>query len=150
MPIDAIDFDDENSYDAPSTVRFAVMLGKLGYKVTINPYTNNVYWISLVSEINTKRPGTVDGVHLQTFAGGGGNSPCSGWDFGSVPVFPGISDQSAAPPYLSPAQTEKAIKGWHTQCGITGGWVWIFDQIAGTSQVRQYAHAINTGVGAAP
>jgi hypothetical protein len=147
LPIDAIDFDDENSYDSASTIKFAVMLGKLGYHVTMNPYTNNSYWTSVVSSINSQRAGTVDGIHLQTFAGGEGNSPCSGWDFGSVPVFPGISDQSSAPPYLNPTQTQAAMTRWHTQCGIIGGWVWIFDQIAGTKQVKQYAHAITTGVG---
>jgi hypothetical protein len=41
------------------------------------------------------------------------------------------------------------MKTWHSQCGTTGGWVWIFDQIAGTSQVKSYAHAITAGVGAA-
>lgn len=148
LPVDAIDFDDENGYDAPSTTEFAVMLGKLGYKVTMDPYTNAGYWTSVVSKINTKLPGTVDGVHLQTYAGGDGNSPCSGWNFGSVPVYPGISDQPSAPPYLTPAATQTAMQKWHSQCGVTGGWVWIFDQIAGTRQVRKYAHAIITGVGA--
>ena len=81
LPIDAIDFDDENGYDSSSTIKFAVMLGKLGYRVTMDPYTNNGYWISVVSQINAKRAGTVDGVHLQTYAGGQGNGPCSGWDF---------------------------------------------------------------------
>jgi hypothetical protein len=147
LPIDAIDFDDENSYDSSSTIAFAVMLGKLGYHVTMNPYTNNSYWISVVSEINTQSPGTVDGIHLQTFAGGEGNTPCSGWDFGSVPVFPGISDQTSAPPYMTPAQAEAAMASWHQQCGITGGWLWIFDQIAGTDQVHQYGKAITKGVG---
>jgi hypothetical protein len=33
-----------------------VMLGKLGYHVTINPYTNNGYWTSLVSQINGQMP----------------------------------------------------------------------------------------------
>src|SRR5580698_3000556 len=145
LPLDAIDFDDENSYDSSSTISFALMLGKLGYKVTMNPYTNSAYWTSVVSQINDKRAGTVDGVHLQTFAGGDGNSPCSGWNFGSVPVYPGISDQSSAPPDLTPAAAKAAMKNWHSQCGITGGWVWIFDQIAGTSLVRKYAHAITKG-----
>jgi hypothetical protein len=149
LPLDAIDFDDENSYDSSSTIQFAVMLGKLGYKVTMNPYTNSDYWTSVVSQINEKRSGTVDGIHLQTFAGGDGNSPCSGWDFGSVPVYPGISDQSSAPPDLTPAETKTAMQNWHTQCGITGGWVWIFDQIAGSSLVKKYAHAITKGVGGA-
>ena len=149
LPVDAIDFDDENSYDTSSTVKFATMLSALGYKVTMNPYTNAQYWISVVSKINAQSAGTVDGIHLQTFAGGEGNTPCSGWDFGSVPVYPGISDQSAAAPYLTPAQTQAAMQNWHTQCGITGGWVWIFDQIAGTSRVRKYAHAITAGVSSA-
>jgi hypothetical protein len=149
LPVDAIDFDDENGYDAPSTIKFAVMLGKLGYKVTMDPYTDADYWTSVVSQINDKRAGTVDGIHLQTYAGGDGNSPCSGWDFGKVPVYPGVSDQSSAPPYLTPPEAKAAMKSWHAQCGITGGWLWIFDQIAGTGQVRQYAHAISSGVGGA-
>ena len=149
LPVDAIDFDDENSYDAASTTKFAVMLGKLGYKVTMNPYTNNSYWTSLVTSINKALPGTVDGIHLQTFAGGQGNTPCSGWDFGTVPVYPGISDQPSAPPDLSPIQTKAAFKSWHTKCGTTGGWVWIYDQIAGTNQVKKYAAAITAGVSGA-
>jgi len=148
LPVDAIDFDDENSYDAPSTVKFATMLGQLGYKVTMNPYTNASYWTSVVSKINKKSPGLVDGIHLQTFAGGDGNNPCSSeWNFGGVPVFPGISDQTSAPPYRTPAETETVMQNWHSQCGISGGWVWIFDQIVGTSQVHKYAHAIINGVG---
>ena len=151
LPIDAIDFDDENGYDSSSTIQFAVMLGTLGYKVTMNPYTNAGYWTSVVSQINTDLPGTVDGIHLQTFAGGEGNTPCSGWNFGSVPVYPGLSDQPSAPPYRTPAQARTALQTWHSQCGITGGWLWIFDQIAGTKQVMQYAHAMNKGVtGGAP
>ena len=43
------------------TIEFAVMLGKLGYNVTMNPYTNSTYWTSVVSQINQKRSGTVDG-----------------------------------------------------------------------------------------
>jgi hypothetical protein len=148
LPVDAIDFDDENSYDAPSTTKFAVMLGNLGYKVTINPYTNNDYWIALVKEINKELPGTVDAVHLQSFAGGYGNTPCYGWNFGSVPVFAGISDQSSAPPYFTPMQTKAVFTRLHAKCGVSGGWVWIFDQIAETGQVYKYAHAISSGVGA--
>jgi hypothetical protein len=150
LPVDAIDFDDENGYDSSSTIAFAVMLGNLGYHVTMDPYTNSGYWTSVVSQINTQLPGTVDGVHLQTYAGGAGNSPCRGWDFGSVPVYPGISDQPGAAPYLTPSEAEAQMQKWHSQCGITGGWVWIFDQIAGTKLVKKYAHAITKGVTGAP
>jgi hypothetical protein len=147
LPVDAIDYDDENSYDAPSTLAFSTMLGKLGYHVTMDPYTNASYWTSVVAQINKATPGLVDGIHLQTYAGGEGNSPCATqWNFGSVPVFPGISDQTSAPPYLTPAQTKIRMENWHNQCGITGGWVWILDQIVGTKQVKEYAKAINSGV----
>ncbi len=146
LPVDAIDLDDENSYDSESTIKFALMLGGLGYHVTMNPYTNNSYWISVVSQINTQMPGLVDAIHLQTFAGGSGNNPCSGWNFGDVPVYPGLSDQPSAPPYSSPQQAEARLANWHAQCGITGGWLWIFDQIAGTDQVREYARDMTKGV----
>ena len=122
------------------------MLGKLGYHVTMNPYTNSSYWTSVVSQINGQMPGLVDGIHLQTFAGGDGNSPCTNWDFGDVPVYPGLSDQPSAPPYKTPDAAEAQLKNWHTQCGITGGWLWIFDQIKGTKQPKQYAKAMIAGV----
>jgi len=142
--LDAIDFDDENSYNSPTSVQFAVMLGQLGYHVMPDPYTNNSYWINLVSQINTQLPGTVDGVHLQTYAGGAGNSPCVNWNFGNVPVFPFVWDQVD-----TPAQTETIMSGWHSQCDIIGGGLWIYDDIVGTGLAAQYATAINTGVGAA-
>jgi hypothetical protein len=146
LPVDAIDLDDENSYDSESTIKFALMLGGLGYHVTMNPYTNNSYWTSVVSQINSQMPGLVDGIHLQTFAGGAGNTPCSNWDFGGVPVYPGLSDQPSAPPYSSPSQAETKLANWHSQCGITGAWLWIFDQIAGTKGPKQYARAMIEGV----
>jgi len=146
LPVDAIDLDDENSYDSESTIKFALMLGGLGYHVMMNPYTNNSYWTSVVSQINTQMPGLVDGIHLQTFAGGAGNNPCSGWNFGDVPVYPGLSDQPSAPPYSSPSQAQSRLANWHAQCGITGGWLWIFDQIAGTDQVKEYAKDMTKGV----
>jgi hypothetical protein len=147
LPIDAIDLDDENSYDAESTTKFALMLGKLGLHVTMNPYTNNTYWTSVVSGINSQAPGLVDAIHLQTFAGGGGNSPCSSsWDFGGVPVYPGLSDQPSAPPYLTPKAAKQKLAIWHSQCGITGAWLWIFDQIKGTDLPREYARKMTKGV----
>ncbi|HTA25984.1 MAG TPA: hypothetical protein VK763_20805 [Terriglobales bacterium] len=141
--LDAIDFDDENSYNSPTTIAFGVMLGNLGYHVMPDPYTNNSYWINVVSQINTQLPGTVDGVHLQAYAGGQGNSPCVDWNFGSVPVFPGLWDKND-----TPSQVESIMSGWHSQCGIIGGFMWIYDDFVGTGLAAQYAAAINTAVGA--
>lgn len=150
--VDAIDFDDENSYDSASTTAFAVMLSGLGYHVEVDPYTNASYWTSLVSQINSQAPGTVDGVHLQTYSGGAGNSPCSGWNFGSVPVFPGLADSTQSGGD-TPPQAQSQMASWHSSCAITGGFLWLYDDIAGATydgedETSAYANAINTGVGA--
>jgi len=139
--IDAVDFDDENSFDLDTTVQFGVMLGQLGYRVMPDPYFNAHYWKQVVSQINAQLPGTVDGVHLQTYAGGAGNSPCRGWDFGSVPVFPIVWDADD-----TPKQAYQQMHGWHTQCGIVGGGLWLYDDLVGTGQTATYAKAINRGV----
>ena len=142
--LDAIDFDDENSFNLPTTVQFGVMLGNLGYHVMPDAFDDSSYWTNLVSQINTKLPGTVDGVHLQAYAGGSGNSPCSGWNFGAVPVFPGLWDQDD-----TPAQVESIMSGWHSQCDIIGGFMWLYDDFVGNGLAAQYANAINTAVGGA-
>ncbi len=141
--LDAIDFDDENSYNLPTTVQFGVMLGNLGYHVLPDAYTNNTYWMNVVSEINAQLPGTVDGVHLQAYAGGNGNNPCSSeWNFGSVPVFPGLWDHVD-----TYKEVQSRMSGWHSQCGISGGFLWLYDDIVGTGLAAKYAQAFNVGVG---
>jgi hypothetical protein len=139
--LDALDFDDENSYNLPTTVKFGVMVGKLGYHVMPDPYVDASYWQSVVSGINKKLPGTVDGIHLQAYAGGQGNNPCSGWDFGKVPVFPGVWDTN-----YTPSQVQTVMKGWHKECGIIGGFMWIYDDFVGNGLAKKYATAINKGV----
>jgi hypothetical protein len=139
--LDALDFDDENSYNLPTTVKFGVMVGKLGYHVLPDPYVDASYWQSVVSGINNKLPGTVDGVHLQAYAGGLGNNPCSGWDFGKVPVFPGVWDKN-----YTPSQVETVMRKWHNECGIVGGFMWIYDDFVGNGLAKKYAGAINKGV----
>jgi len=108
--LDAIDFDDENSFNSPTTIQFGVMLGQLGYRVMPDAFDDSSYWTNVVSQINTHLPGTADGVHLQAYAGGSGNNPCVGWNFGSVPVFPGLWDQDD-----TPAQVQTIMTGWHEQ-----------------------------------
>jgi len=139
--LDALDFDDENSYNLETTVKFGVMVGKLGYHVLPDPYVMADYWQSVVSKINKRLPGTVDGVHLQAYAGGQGNNPCSGWDFGKVPVFPGLWDRND-----TPSQVKSIMKGWHDECGIIGGFMWIYDDFVGNGLAKKYATAINKAV----
>jgi hypothetical protein len=139
--LDAIDFDDENSFNSPSTIAFGVMLGKLGYHVMPDAFDDSGYWTNVVAQINTQLPGTADGVHLQAYAGGAGNNPCVGWNFGSVPVFPGLWDQDD-----TPSQVQSIMSGWHSECGITGGFMWLYDDFVGTGLAAQYASAINNAV----
>jgi len=141
--LDAVDFDDENSFDESTTVQFAVMLGNLGYHVLPDAYNNSSYWTSVVSETNSQLPGTVDGVHLQVYAGGAGNNPCaSNWNFGSVPVYPGLWDHMD-----TPKQVQSRMKTWHSQCGIDGGFMWIYDDFVGNGDAVKYAQAMSVGGG---
>ncbi|HTS05083.1 MAG TPA: hypothetical protein VMP68_05830 [Candidatus Eisenbacteria bacterium] len=139
--LDAIDFDDENSFDSTTTIEFGVMLGQLGYHVMPDPFDNASYWTNVVAQINSHLPGTVDGVHLQAYAGGAGNNPCVGWNFGTVPVFPGLWDLND-----TPSQVETIMGGWHAQCGILGGFMWLYDDFVGNGLAAEYANAINTAV----
>lgn len=140
--VDAIDFDDENCYDQSSMVKFAVMLGNLGYKVSLCPYTNSSFWINVAAQVNSQRPGTVDRVHLQCYSGGGGNSPNSVWNFGAVPVHPGLWDQN-----YTPSGVQSKMATWRSQYQITGGFMWLYDDFVGNGLAAQYASAINNGVG---
>jgi hypothetical protein len=141
--LDAIDFDDENSYNLPTTVQFGVMLGTLGYHVSPDAYDNNTYWQNVVSEINAQLPGTADGVHLQDYSGGAGNNPCSSeWNFGSVPVYPGLWDKAD-----TPAEVQSRIASWNKECGISGGFMWLYDDFVGTGAAAKYARAIDDAVG---
>src|SRR4051794_14578516 len=139
--LDGIDFDDENSFDSSTTIQFGVMLGQLGYKVNPDPFNNSTYWKNVVAEINTQLAGTVDGVHLQAYAGGSGNNPCVGWDFGDVPVWPGLWDLDD-----TPSEVQSIMSGWNTQCGINGGFMWLYDDFVGNGLAAQYANAINNAV----
>ena len=141
--LDAIDFDDENCYDTASMVCFAVMFGSLGFDVSLCPYENNDFWIRVASSANQERPGTVTAVHLQCYDGGNTNSPCSGWDFGPVPVYPGLAATTS-----SPAQVQEAMSGWQETCAISGGFIWDFDyfypnDLEGT---KLYANAVAEGI----
>ncbi len=136
--IDAFDFDDENCYDTSTMVKFGVMLSDLGAHVVPDPYTNSGFWTGVVSQINSQRPGCVDAIHLQCYSGGGGNNPGTFANFGSVPVYPGLWDHD-----LTPSGVQSKLAGWKSQYGISGGWMWMYDDFVGNGKAAQYASAIN-------
>lgn len=138
--IDAISFDDEDYYDEPSTTAFAIMLADLGFKVSVCPYTRISHWQNVVSNVNAARPGTIEDVHIQCYAGGAGNSPCT-WNNYFAPeinVMPGVEDGGSI---------GSKMASWNNQCGITGGWLWLYDDFFGNlNTVQSYASAISNNI----
>ena len=135
--VDAIGFDDESTYDATSATALAVMLGNLGFKVSLVPYTSQTFWTTVATNTNAQKPGTVDRIDLQCYDGGAGNTPC-GWNFGSIPVYAGLWDINK-----TPAQVQSQLTTWKTSCNAKGGFMWLYDDFDNSSVTAQYASAIN-------
>lgn len=135
--VDAIGFDDESTYDVSTATAFAVMLGGLGFKVSLVPYTAASFWTGVATNTNNQRPGTVDRVDLQCYAGGAGNNPCN-WNFGSIPVYAGLWDQEK-----TTSQVQSQLTTWKNNCGIDGGFMWLYDDFDNTTGTEAYAAAIN-------
>ncbi len=138
--IDALNNDDESTYHAPSAVAFTKMLAELGFRNAIVPYTNSSFWRTLVSEVNAAYPGNIDRNYLQCYAGGAFNDPCSPtWNFG-IPMYPGLWGGNGR---QSPADVENRMNAWQDECGIAGGFMWIYDDFDNSPAVADYAGAIN-------
>jgi hypothetical protein len=116
--IDAINDDDEETYDLNSSTAFANMLGGLGYKFTMVPYTAQSFWVNLYNNITN-----CDNIYLQCYEGGAGNDPGQ-WDsaFGhGVVVTPGQESNTANP---------ATFHNWHLETGVQGGFYYpdvVFD-----------------------
>lgn len=127
--LDAVNNDDESLYDVASTVTFARMLGKLGYKYSIVPYTNIRFWQSLTSQLNNglKEPDLLmDRVYLQCYDGGANNNPAS-WanslGMKVVPLLWVINDSK--PSYgTSVAQARSRFSAWARGNALAGGGYW--------------------------
>jgi hypothetical protein len=117
LGIQAIDYDDESTYDAGSAVSFGQIAWSLGMRVTLCPYTNPGYWQSVKAGLG----GIVDTVYLQCYSGGGGNSP-SGWNgyFGGLKVTPGYWDADRSSIFFT------NMINWNQQVpgGCPGGFLW--------------------------
>ncbi|MBN2842235.1 MAG: hypothetical protein JXM68_04045, partial [Sedimentisphaerales bacterium] len=155
--IDGISFDDEVTYDVASSVQFAIMLSDLGYKVTLCPYNNSWYWSSVFSQTNAARPGTIDRVDLQCYAGGGGNNPGT-WNnyFGGLKVTPGLwcfHYENGVATGTVPSSVQSKMTSWNNSYNIAGGFMWLLDNMLdnqGTYPVAAYAAAINNALSIDP
>jgi hypothetical protein len=107
--IDAINDDDEQTYDVTSSTAFGNMLGVLGYKFTMAPYTAQSFWVNLRNGITN-----CDFIYLQCYEGGAGNDPGQ-WNaaFGNgVVVIPGQESNTAS---------AATFHGWFLETGVQGG-----------------------------
>lgn len=127
--LDAVDNDDEAIYSAPSTVAFAKMLGEVGYKYTIAPYTNPDFWIAVIGQANEGLDGEerlVDRAYLQCYDGGRYNNP-QGWQdalgIGVIPLI-WVTNDSKPGEGFSADQARARFGEWPGVAELAGGGYW--------------------------
>ena len=114
LGINAIDFDDELTYDSGSAVSFGNIINAVGMKVTLCPYTNPGYWQAVKAGLGN----IVDAVYLQCYDGGAGDDPAV-WNnyFGGMKVIPGYWD------WERDATFQNKMNAWKNN-GCQGGFLW--------------------------
>jgi hypothetical protein len=116
MNLDAIQIDDEKTYDRHSMVALCKMLTEVGFpKVTLAPYNNQSFWVNVKADLGSR----VGAVYLQCYDGGAGNVP-SNWRTamgGTSVLYPGETIFSGGT-----AVTER-MKTWRL-LGFPGGFIW--------------------------
>ncbi|MCP3097877.1 PKD domain-containing protein [Myxococcus sp. K15C18031901] len=144
---DAVNFDDESAYDLAPTTAFGQMLVGLGYKITFAPYTQQAFWRSLKDNLG----GAVDTIYLQVYDGGAGNNPASWNTAMGMTVDPGLWSRhgTSCASGDSPASVQTRMSAWKSSAGISGGFMWLYDDIqkcTAQGTTAQYAAAINAAV----
>ncbi|KAH8775578.1 hypothetical protein F5883DRAFT_711857 [Diaporthe sp. PMI_573] len=127
--LDAVNNDDESIYDVASTVAFGRMLGNIGYKYTIAPYTNSGFWNSVRSQLNNglAEPNLLlDRVYLQCYDGGAGNDPVGWQNTLSMKVVPLLWVINDSKPSFgkTPAQAQSSFSSWQSRSALGGGGYW--------------------------
>ncbi|MDR3459788.1 MAG: autotransporter-associated beta strand repeat-containing protein [Verrucomicrobiae bacterium] len=136
--IDGINDDDEQTYDLASSTNFANMLGSLGYKFTLVPYTQQNFWVRLKNYITN-----CDYVYLQCYSGGAGNDP-GNWNA----AFGGVNGFSLSGFHVIPGQESNTANPtnwtrWYLETGVQGGFYYP-DVVFNTTN---WSAAILKGVG---
>jgi hypothetical protein len=115
LPIDAIQFDDETTYDRTTMVKFGKMLAdNFNLKISLCPYNNQTFWKNVKSDLGSR----VSGVWLQCYDGGANNDPVQ-WKTAmgnSAIIYPGCIL------WDGPATIESKMRAWYNR-GIRGGFV---------------------------
>jgi len=122
--MDAINDDDENTFDLNSTVAFARMLNGFGLKFAPAPYNNQSFWVSVKSNLGS----ICDVIYLQCYQGGAGNDPGQ-WNNalgGGFKVTPGIESNNHSQTTFANWQQADAIRGgfYYPDLGWSPGANW--------------------------
>ena len=115
LGMDAVDYDDEQTYDSSSAIKFGLMAGAVGLRVTLCPYTNPGYWQAVQSALGV----TCDAIYLQCYSGGAGNSPAT-WNTyfsNGMTVTPGYWDNERTSIFLT------YMMSW-SNAPVYGGFLW--------------------------
>lgn len=148
--LDAVNNDDESLYDVASTVAFAKMLGKIGYKYTGAPYTNTAFWKALIAQANAglAEPNLLfDRAYLQCYDGGAGNNPSAWASNLGLKVVPLVwVTNDSKPVYGTTAAEAKAkFQGWKANGGVVGGGYWNdYDIEKMVLSYREYGDALSS------
>ncbi|KAK2008202.1 coagulation factor 5/8 type domain-containing protein [Colletotrichum eremochloae] len=145
--LDAFNNDDEGVYDVSSTVGFAQLLGAIGYRYSIAPYTNNRFWATVKSGIDAAVPGLFDRVYLQVYDGGAGNNPGTWQTALGIKVIPLVWVINDAKPSqgVTAAQARQRFAGWSSQYAVAGGGYWNdYDIEKMGSSYAEYAAALTS------
>lgn len=133
--LEAVNNDDEHTYDLATATAFHVMLYDIGFKTTLAPYTYKSFWQSLATNVNNLRPGAVDRVDLQCYEGGANNNP-KDWNINNIKLHAGLLH------FNSTATITSKMQGWKDNSSTTGGFLWVYN--ANDFNLKNYAAAITT------
>jgi signal transduction histidine kinase len=139
--VDAIQLDDEQTYDVATTVSFGRMIAGLGMKISLHPYTAPDFWVKIKSQLGED----VDAVYLSCYGNGEGNEPAV-WNhaFGGFKVYPGLWGGSPD----NPLSITTKFRNWQNTLGITGGFLWLQGYMP--DDAPRWAQALSFGLDSLP
>ena len=105
------------------------MVGKIGYKYTVSPYTDPRVWAAMRAEINANRNDDplLDRIYLQCYDGGAGNNPATWANLLGMKVVPLVWVVNDSKPSFSTtvAQAKTKFSAWNQNKDVlAGGGYW--------------------------